>query len=158
MRPRRVKFTLRRLMIALAVVTIASVLGGNFLRHATARWDYERFRTYYFEGRVLAGSCGEKSRQLLDAHLALCLTSWDRTEAITAHVERLSRLADEERQRWLGLELHASSVVDVYEIEQMLSEAKGMLKRADGAADAEFIRKVGDSSWAPPNENQVRPR
>ena len=129
---RRVRFSIRRMMIALAVVTILTVLVGNCFRYVKARWDYERFRTHYSEGKVSPGGCGEKSRRLLDAHLAFCLTSWDRIEAITTHVERLSRLAEEERELYLGLELHQSSHADMVEIDEMLSEAKRMLKQAYG--------------------------
>jgi hypothetical protein len=94
MRLPRVRFTVRRMMVAVAVVaavTAGCIHAGRWARYTTALREYERFRTFYGEGRVTMSRCLGGSQRLMEADIDRCLTRRGQVAAITAHVRRTTR-------------------------------------------------------------------
>ncbi len=134
MRLIRRKFTVRRMMVAVAV-TAAFMAGciqaGKWVRLAAASREYEKCLKFHIEGRVLLSQCVEKSRRLMDARIALSLTRKEQAAAIMAHVERITPLIVEERQ-WSGAVHDEPDIASVTEAEISVIECKKMLERLSG--------------------------
>src|SRR4051812_4797578 len=100
MRWPRPRFTVRRLMVAVAIgafLTAGCIWAGKWERIFSASREYDEILKRDEEGRVTLVQIIESSRRLMDARLAVCLTQNGRDAVIAAHVERADRMIDRER-------------------------------------------------------------
>jgi hypothetical protein len=72
-------------------------------RYAAALRDFAASKADYEMGRVRLVDCVEKSRCVMDAQLALCLTADQQSTAIMDHLGRATSLIDQEINWPLGL-------------------------------------------------------
>jgi hypothetical protein len=130
MRLPHVRFTVRRMMVAVAItgaLMYAFIQFANWICYIYAIRQYASGLERYDQGRVLLPDCVAYSRRLMDAQLALCWTQTGRTAAITSHLRRAARLIDQERS--FPLQLHDDRELDIAETEASLADCKELQRR-----------------------------
>jgi hypothetical protein len=119
------------MMIVVAVVAAVMagcIQAGRWARYTTALRDYERVRTFYGQGRVTMSRCLGESQRLMEADIDRCLTRRGQVAAITAHVRRTTRLAEEERA-WLDDPHGAPDLAGLAEAELSVDACERMLRQ-----------------------------
>ena len=92
------RFTVRRLMILVAVVAFAQGLGTPAWRWHKARRRLAAQQAYYAEGRITCERLIGADRQVRDAELAFCWTRRGKIAVLAAHIDRTARMIAEDRR------------------------------------------------------------
>ena len=137
------RMTTRRWMIAVAAVAILAascVQVQKWWRLRTqydaALRDYASSEKRYDDERLAPWDLVGASQRLMEAELGLATWREHQVLAVTAHVDRVSRMIDEESKD-RGLALHDFPARDAYIIEEALRESKSKWETWIVAPEAE---------------------
>jgi hypothetical protein len=118
-----------------AVLAAATIEGDKALkrraRYAAAFEDFEQAQADYIVGRMDLVSCVEKSRLLMDARIALCMTKREQSAAILEHIGCATSLINELIQEPPAL--HDQREWQIAEARRSLLEPRAKLKRLNAS-------------------------
>jgi hypothetical protein len=131
------KMTTRRWMAAVAVVAVlaAAVFEADKAlkrrtRYAAALGEFRASKMDYEVGRVSLDRCVEKSRCVMDAQLALCVTRGQQSAAILDHIGRATSPINQEINWPWGLhDTEIERAPEIAEARKSLLEARVKLNR-----------------------------
>ena len=95
------KMTTRRWMILVIVTAVfakAGIVAGRLKAHASVLRKHQAAVNCFEEGRVTLAQTVLSSERLLEAELAICLTSAQRLTAISAHLKRAHLWIEREKR------------------------------------------------------------
>lgn len=121
-----------------AIAVIGLLMAGSLRVAAHARYvsavgRYRTLERYYDEGRATLRRCVEESHALMEARLALCITTAGQVDVIKGHLARSCSLIKQELNQEPSC--HDQREIEASEAQEVLDVARSRLKRLAGSGE-----------------------